>query len=173
MAICQGPQGPQGPQGAAGAVGPQGPQGAAGAIGPQGPQGAQGAPGNSETELFRWGSSTAAAANADRFLQNSYAAPSASGVTSGLLNRVAATVTSIAAVHQIALSVDDVVYTLQLNGADTAATVTVPAGSTSVVVLSGLSIAIAANDIVRMKARQNGTEVQAGLNARVTVGGNH
>lgn len=173
--ICTGPQGPQGaagpqgPQGVAGAAGPQGPQGAQGAQGPQGPQGAQGAtgfPGN-----IQWGAAAAAAANADRFFVSSFAALASTTAAGNTLLAKSGTLTSIYAAHGgTPLATDSVTYTLQVNTVDTALTCTIAPGGTAAN-LTGQAVAVVAGDLLRMKVRQNGTEVQAALQARVAISG--
>ena len=179
MPVCPGgggepgPQGPQGPQGPAGPQGPQGPQGAVGPQGPQGPVGPQGPQGESGfPTIAQWGFQAAPAADADRYIPSNFGAvitPGAAAAGNTLVSK-SGTIRQIAVFVNSALVSNAITFTVRINGVDSAITVTVPPMTNSVNV-TGLAVAVVIGDVLTVKVRQNGTEVNSLLSARVSISG--
>ncbi len=175
---AQGPQGSgsvgtQGPQGATGTQGPQGAsaagaQGAQGATGTQGPQGTQGATGTS-LQAFSWGGTSVGNTTSTRWPTQDPSTPFASSEAQGqLIWPTTGLIKGIRASFSTALPTANMVYTVRINGADTALTLTINAtvasgGATG-------SISVNAGDLVGIKAVASAADNSAS-NPRLTVSG--
>jgi hypothetical protein len=145
--------------------GPQGPQGAPGAAGAAGPQGAQGV---SNTVLFVWAATIAQAVTTIRYLKIcGNTTPSNIESTSELRVQRDGTLTTLRIHHAVA-NADSFIYTVRVNGVDTALTVTMAGGA----VTNTATAAIAVNngDIVSVKTVQSSTTAGASMEPRATVG---
>lgn len=109
--------------------------------------------------------------NADRFARSDFDTPVVSPGNSGItLVSKAGTLTSIYCFHGVATATDNITYTLQINGVDTALTATILATQQSAN-LTGQAVVVAAGDRLTMKIRQNGTESVGALASRQSVSG--
>jgi len=120
--------------------------------------------------LYLWGASGAPGVNADRYLLSSNAAVTTSERLSNAAALYAASVTDIQIQMNSAAAIDTMTVTLRINGSDTAVTVALTPTNTTAIA-TGLSVAVAANDKLTMKIRQNGTEAVTTSDIRVAVGG--
>jgi hypothetical protein len=120
-----------------------------------------------------WGINAASASTALRFPYAHYYFGSATSVESTcvIMAPASGTITSICWAHVgTPLTTNSVTYTLRINGVDTTASVTVtPANSTNPVVVSGLSVSVAAGDKLTFKSIQSGTEVGTNIQCRGSV----
>ena len=168
-----GPQGPSGPaaasqgsQGPQGAVGAQGPQGASGTQGTQGPQGANGTGG---ATLYTSTGGSTLGANQTRYLGVGVDLLDANETHVQLIITSAATLQNLTVKAITNTRADDTTVTVRVNGAPTAISVTIPAGSTAVFQDLVNSVAVVPGDLVAIELATGGSGGNFGCTASLEI----
>ena len=145
-AAQSGPQGPIGPAGVGG--GSQGPQGTQGTQGTQGNQGNAGLGGGA---LYTSFGNSNMGSNQTRYVGVGSSGLDATESDVQLVITSSGTLQNLSVQPVINTRGDDTVATVRLNGADTAITVTIPAGSTSFIQDLANTVAVVAGDLVSIQ----------------------